>query len=780
MAAKLAKSKTAITNAIVALLFLGSKGGEAEELGPFLRNYELLSYPGSQLDATSSSHRVKRSTKAPADTLHVHFKAQGRDFHLVLRRDFSAFADNFVMRTSSGPVDADLSHIYSGYLDGDAGSHVFGSVIGGVFEGRITASDGRVFYAEPAWKYAGQLPANSTGHTVFYTASDVRLPPQLAAHGGCGLDRLQSHLAAQGIDLRARTTQRSRSASTRHWRRSGSHRRVRRSLDYAEPPPGTYEPRNRSGQNRSGQSRSDENRRVCHMQIVVDHVLYEFFADNVDDKTARERITALVSSHITSTNIIYSTTDFEGIIGLRFVLQDLRINDTATCEDYMAHRNPFCRNDLDATLMLHLFSHIDHDDFCLSYVWTNRDLGEGTLGLAYIALPNEPGGACEKFRTVTTRWGRKRLALNTGAITFLLHGGSVVPAVSEVTFAHEIGHSYGSLHDSTPECRPGSPLGNYIMFPRATTGLEPNNRRFSPCSRRSMGLLVRSILENKGDRENCFLAHQHSFCGNNVREDKEECDCGYEERDCRDQCCFARKNSVGAPGCTLRPNMLCSPSTGSCCTEDCHFLNTNHRCANVTQCTHESFCDSVGAHCPEPLARPNLTECNHGTQVCRKGRCEGSICEKFGYEDCQLLSTGAHSSAEMCLVSCKRTGTDGPCLDTCKEPALLSLCGKRREAGAACNQNRGYCDVFHRCRIVDENGPLARLQQLLVPNRVRELIKRYTWVAALLGVLFLLAVLLFIRCCAVLTPTNNPRLPKAKTFKEGMENPWKLLQVPTV
>ncbi|XP_065302817.1 disintegrin and metalloproteinase domain-containing protein 10-like isoform X4 [Dermacentor albipictus] len=719
MAAKLAKSKTAITNAIVALLFLGSKGGEAEELGPFLRNYELLSYPGSQLDATSSSHRVKRSTKAPADTLHVHFKAQGRDFHLVLRRDFSAFADNFVMRTSSGPVDADLSHIYSGYLDGDAGSHVFGSVIGGVFEGRITASDGRVFYAEPAWKYAGQLPANSTGHTVFYTASDVRLPPQLAAHGGCGLDRLQSHLAAQGIDLRART-------------------------------------------------------------IVVDHVLYEFFADNVDDKTARERITALVSSHITSTNIIYSTTDFEGIIGLRFVLQDLRINDTATCEDYMAHRNPFCRNDLDATLMLHLFSHIDHDDFCLSYVWTNRDLGEGTLGLAYIALPNEPGGACEKFRTVTTRWGRKRLALNTGAITFLLHGGSVVPAVSEVTFAHEIGHSYGSLHDSTPECRPGSPLGNYIMFPRATTGLEPNNRRFSPCSRRSMGLLVRSILENKGDRENCFLAHQHSFCGNNVREDKEECDCGYEERDCRDQCCFARKNSVGAPGCTLRPNMLCSPSTGSCCTEDCHFLNTNHRCANVTQCTHESFCDSVGAHCPEPLARPNLTECNHGTQVCRKGRCEGSICEKFGYEDCQLLSTGAHSSAEMCLVSCKRTGTDGPCLDTCKEPALLSLCGKRREAGAACNQNRGYCDVFHRCRIVDENGPLARLQQLLVPNRVRELIKRYTWVAALLGVLFLLAVLLFIRCCAVLTPTNNPRLPKAKTFKEGMENPWKLLQVPTV
>ncbi|XP_037572952.2 disintegrin and metalloproteinase domain-containing protein 10 [Dermacentor silvarum] len=591
MTAKLAKSKTVIANAIVALLFLGAKGGAAEELGPFIRNYELLSYPGSQLDASSSSHRVKRSTKEPADTIHVHFKAQGRDFHLVLRRDFSAFADNFVMRTSSGPVDADLSHIYSGYLEGDAGSHVFGSVVGGVFEGRITTSDGRVFYAEPAWKYAGQLPANSAGHTVFYTANDVRLPPQLAAHGGCGLERLQSHLAAQGIDLRTRTVQQGRSASTRHWWRSGSHRRVRRSRDYEEAPPGTYEPRNRSGRHQNGQSRSDQNRRVCHMQIVVDHLLYEFFAKDGDDKTARERITTVVSSHITSTNIIYSTTDFEGIIGLRFVLQDLKINDTAECESHLAESNPFCRSDLDAALMLHLFSYINHDDFCLSYVWTNRDLGEGTLGLAYIGLPNEPGGACEKFRTVNTREGRKRLALNTGVITFLLHGGSVVPSISEVTLAHEIGHSYGSPHDETPECSPGSPKGNYIMFPRATTGLEPNNRVFSPCSRRSMGQLVHSILENKHDRENCFLAHQESFCGNNVREGKEECDCGYEERDCRDQCCFARKNSLGAQGCTLRPNMQCSPSAGSCCTEDCHFINTNHQCAKETECTHESFCE---------------------------------------------------------------------------------------------------------------------------------------------------------------------------------------------
>ncbi|XP_075749240.1 disintegrin and metalloproteinase domain-containing protein 10-like [Rhipicephalus microplus] len=204
MTAKLAKCKCVIAKAIVALLFLGTESG-AEELGPFLRNYELLSYPGWQMDASSSSHRVKRSVKEPSETIHVHFKAHGRDFHLVLRRDFSAFADNFVMRTTSGPVDANLSHIYSGYIEGDPGSHVYGSVIGGVFEGRISTSDGRVFYAEAAWKYAGRLPENSDGHTVFYAADDVRLPPQLATHGGCGLDKLQAHMAAQGIDLRRRT-----------------------------------------------------------------------------------------------------------------------------------------------------------------------------------------------------------------------------------------------------------------------------------------------------------------------------------------------------------------------------------------------------------------------------------------------------------------------------------------------------------------------------------------------------------------------------------------------
>ncbi len=34
-------------------------------------------------------------------------------------------------------------------------------------------------------------------------------------------------------------------------------------------------------------------------------------------------------------------------------------------------------------------------------------------------------------------------------------------------------------------------------------------------------------------------------------------------------------------------------------------------------------------------------------------------------------------------------------------------------AGAPCNEFRGYCDVFQKCRDVDADGPLARLKKLL-------------------------------------------------------------------
>ena len=49
-------------------------------------------------------------------------------------------------------------------------------------------------------------------------------------------------------------------------------------------------------------------------------------------------------------------------------------------------------------------------------------------------------------------------------------------------------------HDSTSNCAPGGNEGNYIMFARATSGDQKNNRLFSPCSRSSMN----GVMDVKG------------------------------------------------------------------------------------------------------------------------------------------------------------------------------------------------------------------------------------------------------------------------------------------
>ncbi|KAH8023572.1 hypothetical protein HPB51_014821 [Rhipicephalus microplus] len=361
----------------------------SDELGPFIRNYELLSYP-TRRASNDSVRRVKRGAEHWSNAERVRFKALGREFRLVLHPDLSSFSEDFVMTTSGGAVDVDLSHIFSGHIEGDPGSRVFGSVVDGVFHGRISAASGHTFYAEPAWMYSA---LQEKGHTVFYSEEDVRLPAQLRPHGGCGFDQLQTYMHRQNVATGA-------SAPFQHldetpmklemdnrWRRpyqNGGKRRVRRSPDYADPPPGSRR-KPRSGKGRRRSSRQESTRRVCHMQVVIDHLLYQFFMKGADDKTARERITSMIGTHMASTNLIYSTTDFKGIVGMRFVIQDLRINDTSACEGADAASNPFCRNDLDANLMLQLFALEERNDFCLSYAWTNRDLGEGTLGLAYLA-----------------------------------------------------------------------------------------------------------------------------------------------------------------------------------------------------------------------------------------------------------------------------------------------------------------------------------------------------------------------------------------------------------
>ena len=51
-----------------------------------------------------------------------------------------------------------------------------------------------------------------------------------------------------------------------------------------------------------------------------------------------------------------------------------------------------------------------------------------------------------------------------------------------------------------------------------------------------------------------------------------------------------------------------------------------------------------------------------------------------------------------------------------KDPTLVLW----QQPGAPCNEYKGYCDVFYKCRDVDSNGPLSRLAQAILNPEVYE------------------------------------------------------------
>ena len=99
--------------------------------------------------------------------------------------------------------------------------------------------------------------------------------------------------------------------------------------------------------------------------------------------------------------------------------------------------------------------------------------------------------------------------------------------VSHITFAHEIGHNFGSPHDDI-SCSPGESSdpskkskGNYIMYRNAVNGKAPNNNKFSQCSKFDVlsKLLAcgRSSFEKRNEDE----------CGNYKIDGGEQCDQGF-------------------------------------------------------------------------------------------------------------------------------------------------------------------------------------------------------------------------------------------------------------
>ncbi|XP_049820220.1 disintegrin and metalloproteinase domain-containing protein 10 isoform X2 [Aethina tumida] len=808
---------------LVYLLLLLPNFECANRLNEYISHYETLDY--DTRDVHRNHLRAKRSVVRD-NHVHVSFRAHGRDFRLRLKRDLQVFGDRLeVHGPDDRPIDADTSHIYHGHLVGEPDSVVFGSVIDGVFEGKIVLPKD-AYYVEKAHHYFPHAKyPNRTFHSVIYHEDHVEDPHKdKEGHtGGCGVtdDVLQWMESVQnaGID-EAPPPSSSRNKSRKHKKTPPGATETQRATPRTPPSTANREDflNKYSKEANEPHSRRErraaprmENKNTCSLYIQTDPLIWrhirEGFPEHDDPKKeaevnekTREEILSLIAHHVTAVNYIYYGTKFDGRTehrDIKFEVQRIKIDDDSQCK--CTHSgceiNQFCQSNIDVSNFLNIHSLGNHEHFCLAYVFTYRDFTGGTLGLAWVASASgASGGICEKYKTYTetihgTYQSTKR-SLNTGIITFVNYNSRVPPKVSQLTLAHEIGHNFGSPHDYPPECRPGGLNGNFIMFASATSGDRPNNSKFSTCSIGNISNVLDAIEEKK--KTNCFKASAGAFCGNKIVEDGEECDCGYDEIECQDKCCYPRviseeeklRNS-SASSCSRRKGTACSPSQGPCCSsETCNFVPAyeNEVCKEKTECSMSSKCSGTSAECPPPLPKPDKTRCNNNTQLCHKGECNASICLEWNLNACSLTSQDHPNidKRKLCELACQN-GTD-VCRSTSEFADKVGLPdgGISLRPGSPCDNFQGYCDVFLKCRAVDADGPLVRLMNLLLSPEnllnVAQWITKYWWGVLLMGIGFIIFMGLFIKCCAVHTPSSNPKKPPPLRLTDTLRRPMNTLR----
>ncbi|XP_065931978.1 disintegrin and metalloproteinase domain-containing protein 10 homolog [Magallana gigas] len=558
-------------------------------LNDYIRHYEDLHYDVTEL--INQHLRAKRSTDK---SIELKFSALGRKFHLDLYPSDSVFAHDHKFRQSDGKEShVDTSFIYDGKIRGVPGGSVHGAVLDGLFQGVMVVSQDKIYFIEPASRYFRGHDPPTHAHSVIYREEDLNLDPyrhkrdNVGHHGSCGFDKYKEWMTASaqpasndGIDVHDDVTMDniySRDSNTefnRHKRAPGS--------CYSKP------------------------KRTCNLYLRADPVLFNETRDRLGSvAAANNEIMALFSTHVFAINQIYNNTKFETFfpattlqtpcfegINFRILRTTIMTDESLNCNTYLrTSALSFCNPNIDVSNFLNLNSLENHDEFCLAFVFTYRDFSGGTLGLAWVGSPSgaagrvcerykpclyilcsncgaaggvcersrgqgAAGGVCERYKTIREQGRTVQKSLNTGIVTLINYARRVPPRVSHLTFAHEVGHNFGSPHDSGSICAPGGDAGNYIMYPSATKGNLRNNELFSECSRDNITRVLNSVVNQINGKVNCFTASDAAFCGNGIKEKGEECDCGYRD-DCTDQCCHPRDNlnpNDDKLRCTLKVN----------------------------------------------------------------------------------------------------------------------------------------------------------------------------------------------------------------------------------
>ncbi|CAK8682796.1 unnamed protein product [Clavelina lepadiformis] len=181
-------------------------------------------------------------------------------------------------------------------------------------------------------------------------------------------------------------------------------------------------------------------------------------------------------------------------------------------------------------------------------------------------------------------------------------------AYAAATMAHEMGHNFGMLHDTT-DCVCAQDT-QCLMAPRIRYSLK---RDWSSCSEkylednRKFG--GQTCLVNVPEPDTIYT---EPICGNDIVETGEQCDCGPPEL-CQSQCC-------NATSCMLLPGAACD--TGTCC-DNCQYTTAGTECrgTNNNTCELPEYCTGSSPNCPGDMYVEDGLPCLNGTAVCYEGVC---------------------------------------------------------------------------------------------------------------------------------------------------------------
>lgn len=248
--------------------------------------------------------------------------------------------------------------------------------------------------------------------------------------------------------------------------------------------------------------------------------------------------------------------------------------------------------------------------------------------------------------------------------------GTGVSSVSPnewMVVAHEIGHGFGASHDCTAaSCVSPGAVATAACCPYSTGDCDAGNKfimnpseqlvksTFSPCS-------IHAICSTFAKAGSCLQpvatastkpvrSLEVNVCGNGIREEGEQCDCGSPAECAFDPCCDGTT-------CKFKGSAVCDDMNDDCC-HNCQLAPKGQICRSaVSNCDIAETCSGSSAICPPDVRVPNLTPCDilgaGNLTESSRGQCADGLCTSRDLQCAQQQRPGINKQCAAAMSQCE-------------------------------------------------------------------------------------------------------------------------------